>query len=270
MSHSPGQITPGCIRIVSFNIRFDNPDDGDDCWRHRREHVCKLLKDYNSSIFCLQEALKNQVLDVASQMLEYTWVGVGRDDGHDKGEFCPIFYHRNQMRVHSSDTFWLSATPEKIGSLHPKAALPRICTWVRLDPTEGRPFFVFNTHFDHESEEARKFSAQLLLKKVNEIAGLYPAVLAADLNSFPRSQPWVIMQDSFFKDSFSAMGISPHPLTFTGFDEEGTDDGAGATLDYLFVSGFTVKKTLVITRVRPNKRRISDHRPVLADITSSA
>src|SRR6056297_2032192 len=152
------------ITIMSYNIRYDNPDDGINAWPNRQDHVAEIMADiYSADIIGVQEALKHQLDDLQARMPGYSWVGVGRDDGRDKGEFSPIFYKTDRFDLIATNTFWLSQTPDRPGSRSWDAAITRIATWARLsDHESGREFYVINTHFDHRGEEARVKSAQLI------------------------------------------------------------------------------------------------------------
>ena len=138
------------MNVVTYNIRYNNPDDKENSWPNRRDDVLKLLKGHKADIFDVQEALYDQVMDLKDGMKGFDYVGVGRDDGNINGEFSAIFYNSNRYVLLENGTFWLSKTP-KIPSKSWDAALNRICTWARLRELEThKTFYVFNTHFDHQ------------------------------------------------------------------------------------------------------------------------
>jgi len=257
---------------MTFNVRFDNPKDGPDSWPYRVDDVAELVVTYLPAIVGLQEALANQVHQLQHRLAahKYQWAGVGRDDGRASGEFCPIFYNTDLVRLEDWGVFWLSPTPDQPGSRHPDVRLPRLCTWAKLarcsGPSADQPFFAFNVHFDHEAESARVFSAKLMLERISQIAGLFPSILLGDLNCQRRDAPYVELTSSYLKDTFLE---GPQPgddsPTFTGFDVF-SDDSTAITIDYIFVSGFDVAGYKVPRERRRNGRRISDHRAVVVDI----
>ena len=259
-------------RVMSLNVRYDTAADGPDAWAYRLDDLADLVATYHPLVAGLQEALAGQVYQLESRLAVhgYRWVGVGRDDGHAAGEFCPIFYDAERLQLDDWHSFWLSGEPDRPGSKHADAALPRLCTWARLQRRSGahahRPFYVFNTHFDHQSAAARAFSARLLLDKIAQIAGLYAAVVVGDLNCTRAEPTYATMVSSFLRDSFVE---GPQPgddsPTFTGFRID-SDDSTAYTIDYILVSGFHVAGYKVLRERRRNGRRISDHRPVVADI----
>lgn len=137
------------VNALSFNIRYDNPNDGLQNWHYRKDNILRMINFYDLDILGLQEVLINQLNFLKKHLNEYETVGVGRKDGKNKGEFAPIFFRKNKFELLESGTFWLSETPEKV-SIGWDAALERIATWAVLkDKTSRKEFIVMNTHFDH-------------------------------------------------------------------------------------------------------------------------
>jgi endonuclease/exonuclease/phosphatase family metal-dependent hydrolase len=260
-------------RVLTLNVRYDNAADGRDAWAYRLDDLADLVATYRPMVAGLQEALARQVYQLDSRLARhgYRWVGVGRDDGQDGGEFCPLFYDADALHLHDWNVFWLSPTPDVPGSRHEAAALPRLCTWAKVQRRAGanahKPFFVFVTHFDHASPAARLFSAHLLLDRIRDIAGLYPCVVLGDLNCVRREAAYGTLLASAFLDDAFAAGPQPgdDSPTFTGFRVD-SDDSSATTLDYVLVSGFHVAGYKVLRERRRDGRRISDHRPVVADV----
>jgi endonuclease/exonuclease/phosphatase family metal-dependent hydrolase len=252
------------INVITYNIRYNNPDDGPNSWPHRRADVVNLLKFHQADIFCLQEALHDQVRDVEAAFPGFGWVGVGRDDGSDEGEFAPVFNDRNRFDLMESDHFWLSETPGQ-PSFGWDAACRRICTWVRLKlRSDASELYVFNTHFDHRGTEARDRSAELILNRIEEIAGDLPVILTGDLNLSPGSAP-IRRIAAVLDDSFRITELPPHGsvATWSGFSYS---DQRGDRIDYIFISkGTRVLRYAGLTDARDD-RFFSDHLPVMATI----
>lgn len=174
------------VKLLTYNIKYDDKKDTINNWDFRKEAMVRLLKNYEPSFIGLQEALVNQVLYLDAALPEFHYIGVGRDDGKEKGEYSSIMYDSTQYKVVQSNTFWLSETPEKI-SKGWDAALERICTYGLFEHnTTQEQIWVFNTHFDHIGDLARENSAQLILNKIKEInTGTIPIVLMGDFNLEP-------------------------------------------------------------------------------------
>ncbi len=158
------------VRIMSYNIRYDNPDDGINAWGKRKENVASLIRFYQADLIGLQEVLYKQLTYLEQQLAGYGRIGVGRDDGKQQGEFSPIFYAKEKLALLDQGTFWLSDTPDR-PSVGWDASMERIATWGQFrHEASGDTVFFFNTHFDHRGEQAREESARLLRSRIAEQA----------------------------------------------------------------------------------------------------
>src|SRR5262249_23735230 len=153
----------GGVRIVTLNIRYANPEDGENRWDKRRDNVAAFLHDQHADVVSLQEALRSQLDDLAKALPEMSEVGVGRDDGKTAGEYAAILYRKDRWKLGAHGTFWFSDTPDSPGSRSWGNKVVRICTWARLEPAaaiagDAAAFYVFNVHLDHESQPSREKS----------------------------------------------------------------------------------------------------------------
>ncbi|TVQ66892.1 MAG: endonuclease/exonuclease/phosphatase family protein [Balneolaceae bacterium] len=263
------------MRVMSFNIRFDNPNDGPNAWPHRKDFVASMFRFHQADIVGTQEALHNQLLDLKTMLPEYNWVGVGRDDGKEAGEFCAIYFKTDRFTLIEGDTFWLSETPEEPGSMSWDTAITRIVTWARLhDKTNDRRFIIFNTHYDHRGVQAREQSSVLLMNRVNELADGDPVIVMGDLNvteeqmayrilAEPELHPGeMVLFDGFYHSRYGHHGPD---TTWNGFNQIVPN----RRIDYIFVNqGFSVIQHGILADVRDG-RFPSDHLPVLAEIRFS-
>ena len=80
------------LRILTYNIRYDNPEDGVNQWSKRKEILGCQISFFEPDIFGIQEGLHHQVEYLDTILKEYSYLGIGRDDGKDKGEYSAIFY----------------------------------------------------------------------------------------------------------------------------------------------------------------------------------
>ena len=251
--------------LISYNIRYDNDWDVENSWSLRRNRICQLLNNYNPSIFGIQEGLLNQVVFIDSALIKYDYVGVGRDDGKIKGEFCAIYFDTTRYKIRNNSTFWLSETPDVV-SVGWDAALERICTYGLFeDKISGEEFWVFNTHFDHLGVIARKKSSALILKKIKEInTQSLPVILMGDFNSIPDSDPIKILKNDLIDAlQISLMNLEGPQGTFNGFDMMLPIDNR---IDYIFTKNVKVLSYRHIDDRLNNNRHISDHLPVMIEI----
>ena len=251
--------------IISYNIRYDNDWDIENSWEIRRNKIGQILVQYSASIIGIQEGLLNQVQYIDSSLIDYEYVGVGRDDGKKKGEFCAIYFDTTRYVLLKNSTFWLSETPDTI-SVGWDAALERICTYgLFKDRITKKEFWVFNTHFDHIGVVAREKSSELILKRMNKInRQSLPVILMGDFNSIPNSSPVKEIKTELS----DALQISLEKLhgprgTFNGFNE---DLPIEKRIDYIFTNDLKVLSYTHINDRLNNNRHISDHLPVMIKI----
>jgi len=251
--------------FISYNIRYDNNWDIENSWKIRRNKISQILVQYSPSIIGIQEGLLNQVQYIDSSLIDYDYVGVGRDDGKKKGEFCAIYFDTTRYVLLKNSTFWLSETPDTI-SVGWDAALERICTYgLFKDRITKEEFWVFNTHFDHIGVVAREKSSELILKRINKINHQsLPVILMGDFNSIPNSSPVKEIKTELS----DALQISLEKLqgprgTFNGFNE---DLPIEKRIDYIFTNDLKVLSYTHINDRLNNNRHISDHLPVMIKI----
>jgi endonuclease/exonuclease/phosphatase family metal-dependent hydrolase len=177
------------LGVVTFNIRYGTADDKENAWPKRKEQVFAILRDEHVEVFGLQEALRMQLDEIHAACPKLGEIGVGREDGKTKGEYSAILYRTDKLKPVKSGTFWLSEKPEEPGSKSWKTACTRVCTWARfeeMNAKEGRSpraVWVFNTHMDHVSAEARLNGAKLIAKRIAERGDSTPFVVTGDFNS---------------------------------------------------------------------------------------
>jgi endonuclease/exonuclease/phosphatase family metal-dependent hydrolase len=248
--------------LISFNIRYDNTSDTINNWNKRKASLASLIQHYDADIVGIQEGLHHQVDYLNNTLNGFSYVGVGRDDGQQKGEYSAIFYNSDKFKVLKTNTFWLSETPEKV-SVGWDASMERICTYALFENvTSKKQFYVFNTHFDHRGMQARVNSAELIYKKIKEInTSDLPVILMGDLNLTPDTEPIQFLK----KHLTDAMGISKKPFygpigTFNGFDQDRIMENR---IDYIFVNNIEVLSYTHIDDRMANNMHISDHLPVL-------
>jgi endonuclease/exonuclease/phosphatase family metal-dependent hydrolase len=251
-------------KFMTFNIRYDTETDGENKWDLRKETTVELIKFYEPQVFGIQEGKAHQVGYLKKELTNFNFIGVGRDDGKEGGEFSALFYDSNVYSVSSDTTIWLSETGE-VGSLGWDASYPRVATYgLFLHKKSGHRLWVINTHFDHMGDVAREESAKLIVKQIEKInAQKLPVVLMGDFNLTPDTKPIQYIKQHL-NDTFD---VSQKPQygpvgTFSGFNPEQL---LTTRIDYLFVFGLDVLSLRHIDDKRDDNFFISDHLPVLGE-----
>lgn len=264
----PGPSTE--LRVGTFNIRCATSRDGPNAWEHRLEIFTQTVRRFDPDIVAFQEVLPVQQDDLNAAMPDFGSVATHRDDGCRLGEAASIFYRGSRFECAESGTFWLSESPEAIGSLGWGAACVRICTWVRLrDRLANRMVRVFNTHFDHVSESARLNSAKLVGERIARGGDAEPTILAGDFNATEDGGVYATLLRTAagagvkLADSYRAAHPMVNPDELSCHDYTGAT--AGLRIDWLFHGGALRCQTAEIDRTRsPGGKYPSDHYPVWA------
>ncbi|MDP4238215.1 MAG: endonuclease/exonuclease/phosphatase family protein [Bacteroidota bacterium] len=237
------------LTVATYNIRNDNSGDisNGNGWAQRCPVICKMIQFHDFDIFGAQEVLHGQLTDMLGALPGYAYIGVGRDDGKEKGEYAPVFYKEAKFKLLGSGHFWLSEVTDKPNKGW-DAVLPRICTWGRFqDKESGFRFCFFNLHMDHIGVEARKQSAKLVLSKIKDWCGVEPVILTGDFNVDQRSESYALINTSGkLQDAYDISKIR-YALngTFNNFDPNIKTD---SRIDHIFVtSDFRVARYGVLT-----------------------
>lgn len=254
------------LTVVSYNIRLDVASDSLNRWDNRKDFLIGQLNFHEPQVFGIQEGLLHQLEEIKKGMPGYSYLGKGREDGLKNGEFSAIFYNTDKLELLEENTFWLSETPE-LPSKGWDAAIKRVCTYgLFKDKNSSQNFWVFNTHFDHIGEEARKESVFLIMERIRKLNKQdLPVILTGDLNLEP-DHPSILLLSSAMQDSHLLAGdkaFGPQG-TFNGFK---FSEPITRRIDYIFISktGFKLLKYAILSDSK-DLRYPSDHFPVLAKL----
>lgn len=258
------------LNVMTFNIRYDNPEDSLNNWKYRKDVVCQTVENYDVDILGTQEVLANQLEDMKLRLPAYNAIGVGREDGIDQGEYSALFYKKDKFKALDSGTFWLSETPDMAGSKGWDGACERIATWAVLEEiATGKKIFAINTHLDHVGREARVKGAALMLEKASELGKELPIILTGDFNSGINSDVVKFitnekMDNSLINTREHAVNKKERAWTFHDFGN--LPNERCPYIDYIFASRGTHVLEYEVVDEKLNDIYLSDHMPVFAKI----
>jgi endonuclease/exonuclease/phosphatase family metal-dependent hydrolase len=277
LAWSPGQRAasePAApLTVMSFNIRYGTANDGENRWQNRRALLFDVVRDAGADLVGLQEALDFQIDELLDAVPIYAAVGVGRDDGRRAGEYAAILFRRDRLRVDRSGTFWFSDTPDVVASTSWGNRITRVCTWARFVDRDGRAFWLFNVHLDHESQPSRERSTALLAERIAARPAPLrdePVIVTGDFNA-GENNPAVVRltagppdRPGRLVDTFRVLHPDERDVgTFTGFRPDATD---GDKIDYVLVEPGIEVLSASIVRTSRGGRYPSDHFPVVATV----
>jgi endonuclease/exonuclease/phosphatase family metal-dependent hydrolase len=263
------------LRVMTFNIRYDNPGDGVNAWPNRKDWVASLIRFHGADAVGVQEALLRQLTDLDARLPGWARVGVGRADGREGGEFSAILYRTERLELLESGTFWLSPTPEVAGSKGWDTAIERIATWARFrDRRTGCRVLHLNTHLDHMGEQARQEGARLIRRRLASLASGLPVIVTGDFNTTPSSAAYRIMtRDTIpgafapLSDAFTSSRTGHYGPTSSWTAFKAIEPGR--RIDYVMVSSQVDVLAHGILSDSWEGRFPSDHMPVLAVLAPS-
>lgn len=257
------------VNWATFNIRYDNPDDKENNWKFRKDRVVEFIQREKLDIVGMQEVLHNQLEDLKTRLPEYAEVGIGREDGKQKGEYAPIFYRKDRFKLLDSNTFWLSQYPDSVGFIGWDGACTRIATWAKLeDKSTGKIFLAVNTHMDHVGVEARRKGALLIIERIQDIVGNRPAVLTGDFNVNDKSEAYQTLttNDFVLKDAYKTADVK-EGVSYTFHDFEKVPMNEREKIDFIFVTPQIKVTRSWIPKENPDgKGVLSDHNPQLVTL----
>lgn len=262
------------LHVMAFNIRMENEADtrpGEaDHWPEREPIMRDLLEREEPTLLGVQEAKYGQLPAIEKALPGHRMIGYGRQGG-SKDEHSAIFYDAERLEVLSWDQFWLSDTPQVIGSATWGNSVTRIVVWAHMrDQRTGAEFAMINTHFDHQSETARIRSGEAMIElfEGGELDQL-PAIVTGDFNSVAHDSGAysTLVTDGPTLDTWDAAAeqLTPAWGTFPGYEEpvEGSD-----RIDWVLTTEqFTTHAAAINVSTDRSGRFPSDHAPVQALIS---
>ncbi|WP_208588620.1 endonuclease/exonuclease/phosphatase family protein [Gracilibacillus suaedae] len=260
------------LKVMSFNLRVNIPEDGINAWKYRKAIVTNILQNHHPGVFGIQEGLLSMIKDIETNLPEYWWIGDDRRGGNED-EYCAIFYDHQKLECIDKGQFWLSNTPEIPNSISWESDFPRVCTWghFRCKHDIDREFIMYNTHLDHISQLARENGIALIIDRVRKHTEdcQVPNILTGDLNSEPnnvvvrflRGEETLQGQTPHLQDSFKVVNSKPGQ-TFHKF----SGGINGEPIDYIFCTPECKVLSADVDRSQIDGNYASDHYPIIVTL----
>jgi endonuclease/exonuclease/phosphatase family metal-dependent hydrolase len=261
------QSAPTPLVVMTFNLRYAS-DTPPNAWPQRRPVMKACVEQAKPDLIGTQEGVYRQLKDIAADLPDYAWLGTGRDGG-SRGEFMAIFYRRTRFEPLEYDHFWLSDTPDVIGSSTWGNTNRRMVTWVKFrDRESGGEFYFWNTHLDHALQPAREKGAALIRSRVDLLKTALPVILVGDFNAVAADNPAydTLVKDGGFKDTWFLAGERRNAGISSFHNFKGPQPG-GQRIDWILVRGAVAVSASEVVTFRQGDQFPSDHFPVVAWLT---
>ena len=262
--------SPATLTVMTYNLKFASSSPPN-AWPARRPLMREVIRQAAPDLIGTQEGLYEQLKDIAADLPEYDWIGLGREGG-SRGEFMAVFYRKSRFEPQGFEHFWLSDTPEVIGSNTWGGKWPRMVTWVRfLERQTQQELFLWNTHFANDSQAAREKSARLVRERVAALDTRLPLVLTGDFNAAAGTNQayHILTRDNFFTDTWTTAKARKGEGLNTSNGFEGIRRN-GVRIDWILTRGrFTVDSAEIVTFSRDSQFP-SDHFPVVTRLRMGA
>ncbi len=254
------------LKMISSNIRYDNPEDGKHSWENRWPLLLKIFHDFYPDILGTQEGREQQIKGLA-QSLSLKLVDTHRLWIKERMYPC-LFINEERVRVHFSGDIWLSETPSLSGSKSFNSSFPRLCTWMQITHLPSlMDYFVVNTHLDHILEETRIQQVKVLIREVHNInKDQLPIILLGDFNDSPNGKIHkTLLKDLNLIDPWIEIG-HPEGPSHHGFKGEKNENENGDRIDWILIP-----RSFSIENIQLEKKSFenifpSDHYPLLATV----
>ncbi len=259
----------GALDVMSYNLRYASAT-GPNNWPARRPVMRNLLLQERPDVLGTQEGVYSQLKELASDLPDYRWIGLGRDGG-SRGEFMAVFYRQDRLEPLDFNHFWLSDTPEVMGSTTWGNTNRRMVTWVRFEDRQTKKVFHFwNTHFDHQIETARQKAAGLIRDRIAQVPTSTPVILLGDFNADSGASRCyeILTRESGLKDTWHAAKTRSNEdvNSFNNFEPL---ERNSRRIDWILFRGEARVQHAGVVTTKAENQWPSDHFPVTARLTWS-
>lgn len=249
------------MKITTSNIRFDNPNDGDHDWNHRKDCLTHILLKNSPDIIATQEGRRPQLMEFES-LLKFNMIRSHREWIEER--MYPTLYTGNKINIFASGDIWLSETPHIAGSSSFESAFPRLCTWAKGN-FDGHDFMIVNAHLDHVKDSTRENQINVLIQEIKKMVGSLPLIICGDFNSDPQSSVYnsLINSELNLYDPWTKLNL-PEMSSHHKFDG---DTKTGTRIDWILLSNQLNAKSIRINTECCDSTYPSDHFPVEIELS---
>jgi len=253
------------MRIMTFNLRFENDRDGENSWSNRKNLVIQMLQKFTPSILGTQEGTMRQLKYLRENLPSYEMHAPGRSEDDEACQYPTLFFRRDELHSLGGSEFWLSRTPAVHRSKDWDSAFPRMMSYALFaDLHEDRKLWAVVTHLDHLGVEARQEQAKMIADWVS--AQSEPVILMGDFNAVPGSKVHDLLIDpaTGLRDTWQMLVNAENERSMTHHGFLGVPQKG--RLDWVLVTDQFCVTEAVVVRERFGGRYPSDHFPYFVEL----
>ena len=254
------------LKVMTFNVRYPSPDDGDNVWENRKDILVDAIRKYRPDVLGTQELFEFQGNYIAGKLPGYQWFGISRR-GNDDNEHMGIFYRTDKLFVVESGNFWLSENPREAASMSWDISLPRMVTWARFRDLAGEEFYLYNTHFPHRQQDAaaRLNCARVIVEDLRRrVPAFARLIVMGDFNTAAGSEVHDLLGAELIDAWVSGEKRSGPETTLSRW----SGNREGRRIDWILYRGNWQAMSVETVDFNVDGRYPSDHYPVFAVLAS--
>lgn len=250
------------VRVMTFNLRFENDRDGENVWRNRKNLVVEVIERFTPSLLGTQEGTPAQLRFLDESLSGYRMHAPNRV-WDDTCQYPTIFYREDMYRAMEGGESWLSCTPGVHRSKGWDSAFPRMMSYGLFEEIRTkRSVWAAVTHLDHIGVEARREQARIIADWMCTREG--PRILMGDFNDIPASDAHGILTGSGvgLEDTWELLERAEDDRAMTHHDFHGVPQQC--RMDWILVGPDFQVIDACIVRDQSEGRYPSDHFPYAA------
>lgn len=249
------------MKIMTFNLRYDNETDGEHSWSFRQGSLLKMIQKHQADVIGTQETSDKIFAFLETHCPDYDLAGDGRE-ANRLGERCTVMIRKENYQILKTETVWLNGKFDLAGDLDPEEGFARICTMVLIqDKATHVKTRIFNCHLAYQSNTVIQRNGENLLNYIQRYQYTrIPFVLMGDFNSaidHPIHEPLL----SRFKEAYLSLN-QERPRTFHAYG----DPKGIVAIDFIYTNTLTFHNVMTDTS-KFDGLYPSDHYPVIAELT---
>ncbi|MBT3979844.1 MAG: endonuclease/exonuclease/phosphatase family protein [Bacteriovoracaceae bacterium] len=253
------------MKLITSNIRFDNPDDGSNGWDSRKSILADTLLSYSPTIIGTQEGRRPQLKELENLLGNLQLADTHRE-WIERRMYPGQFFSPSSVALLRATDVWLSDTPEIAGSKSFNSAFPRLCNIIEyITLADQKKFLICVVHLDHQLAQTRAEQARVLAEQLSKFnSENLPFAVMGDFNEGPDDEVHSLLHKMLpgIRDPWIEKKLAEQ-TTYHKFKGSYPE---GKRIDWILLSNQFDVKSIEIDKHKSGDTFPSDHFPVRCEI----